>query len=60
MTRDRITAARDAAPASWGAHGAARGSRIASLETLDRANQRRHQEPTLSGDISRRPDVRNS
>lgn len=53
MTRDRITAARDAAPASWGAHGAARGSRVASLETLDRTNQRRHQEPTLSGDVSR-------
>ncbi|QPZ93425.1 MULTISPECIES: hypothetical protein [Thioclava] len=53
MTRDSVTATRDAAPASWGAHGAARGSPIASLEKLDRIKQRRHQESTLSGDVSR-------
>jgi hypothetical protein len=51
MTSTRITAARDAAPASWGAHGDARGSSIA--ETLDPTNPRRHQEPTLGSVISR-------
>jgi hypothetical protein len=35
MTSAPTTAARDAAPASWGAHGAARGSDIARPETLD-------------------------
>jgi len=51
MTHTQTTAARDAAPASRGAHGAARGSSIA--ETLDLNNPRRHQEPTLGSVISR-------
>lgn len=51
MTSARITAARDAAPASWGAHGDARGSGIA--DTLDPTNLRRHQKTTLGSVISR-------
>ena len=53
MTSALNTAARDAAPASWGAHGAARGSVIPRLETLDPIHPRRHQDPTLGGVISR-------
>ncbi len=53
MTNTQITAARDAAPALWGAHGAARGSDIATAEPLDRTLRKRHQKPTLSGVVSR-------
>ncbi|WP_157932923.1 hypothetical protein [Roseovarius salinarum] len=52
MTHTSITAARDAAPASWGAHGLARGSGVTSLETLDRTNRKRHHETTLRGVVT--------
>ncbi len=52
MTGDQPTATRDAVPASWGAHGDARGYDIPSTQTLDRRTLNRHQETTLSGRIS--------
>lgn len=49
MTRTQTTAARDAAPASWGAHGAARGSDSASNKPVDRDSLKGHHKTTLSG-----------
>jgi hypothetical protein len=52
MTRARTAAARDAAPASWGALGAARGSYSAPITPVDQNKQRGHQKTTLGGVIS--------
>jgi len=52
MTIAQPTAARAAAPALWGALGAARGSDNSTAPALDRAMARRHHETTLDGVIS--------
>ena len=52
MTIAQLTAARGAAPASWGARAAARGSRRAISMRLDRRQPWWDQETTLSGVIS--------
>ena len=49
MTRTQTTATRDAAPASSGAHGAARGSDRASNKSVDQNSPRGHHKTTLSG-----------
>lgn len=52
MIRTQITAARGAAPALWGALGAARGSDNSATPALDRANPRSHYQTTPDGVIS--------
>ena len=52
MTIAQPTAARAAAPALWGALGAARGSDSSTAPTLDRATAKRHHETTPDGVIS--------
>ena len=52
MTTTQTTAARAAAPALWGALGAARGSDSPATPTLDRATAKRHHETTPDGVIS--------
>ena len=52
MTITKPTATRAAAPALWGALGAARGSDSSATPALDRATVRRHHETTPDGVIS--------
>ena len=52
MTTAQPTATRGAAPASWGARAAARGSRRAPSVRLDRMQSGWDQVTTLSGVIS--------
>lgn len=53
MKRPRTTAARGAAPASWGALGAARGSLSAHTITLDPPGTEDHQKTALGSVTSR-------